>query len=1056
MNVSTWGIKNPIPTIMIFFLLTFAGVIGYNSMKIQNFPDLDLPTVSVMASLPGAAPSQLETEVARKIENQIATLQGLKNIYTKVQDGSVTITAEFRLEKPVQEAVDDVRSAIQQVRADLPGDLRDPIVSKMNLAGSPVLAYTIKSTRMDDEALSWFVDDTLTRKLLAVRGVGQVTRVGGVSREVRVELDAAKLQSLNASAADISRQLRNVQMEGAGGRADIGGAEQPLRTLATVQNVAELARMEIALSDGRRIRLDQVANLMDTIAEPRAAALLNGVPVVGFEIARSRGASELEVGEGVLKVLEQIKAEHPDVTLTQAFDFVTPVREEYVASLTLLIEGALLAVLVVWLFLRDLRATFVSAVALPLSVIPAFIGIAYLGFSINVVTLLALSLVIGILVDDAIVEVENIVRHLRMGKPPLQAAKDAADEIGLAVIATTFTLVAVFLPTAFMSGVPGKFFKQFGWTAAIAVFASLVVARLLTPMMAAYLLKPSDHAHQDGRIMQWYMGAAKWCLKHRWLTALFAGVFFVGSVLLIPLLPAGFIPPDDNSQTQVRLELPPGSTLAQTNAAAEQARVLLTQVNHVQSVYTTIGGGAAGTDPFAPGGAAEARKATLTVLLTPRGERPKKQPIENEIRKVLEQLPGVRSSVGLGGSGEKYILVLQGEDPNALRQAALAVEKDLRTLQGVGTITSTASLVRPEIALRPDFARMADLGVTSAAISETLRIATTGDYDQALPKLNLSNRQVPIVVKLNTDARQDLSLLERLATPGVKGPVMISQVASLEMTSGPAVIDRYNRARNVNFEIELSGLPLGEATKAVAELPAIKNLPAGVRQTEIGDAEVMIELFESFGLAMLTGVLCIYIVLVLLFKDFLHPFTILAALPLSLGGAFVGLLLTGKSFSMPSLIGLVMLMGIATKNSILLVEYAIVARRDHGMSRFDALLDACHKRARPIVMTTIAMGAGMLPIAIGWGAADPSFRSPMAVAVIGGLITSTFLSLLIIPPVFTFIDDIEHFLLRTLARLRGKHMPDGRHGSGDTGADTGSMPGGAATGRATPAAPLQE
>jgi multidrug efflux pump subunit AcrB len=1017
-NVSSWSIRNPIPALMLFVLLAFGGLVSFNAMKIQNFPDIELPTVSVSASLPGAAPGQLETEVARKLENSIATVQGLKHIYTKVQDGGVTITAEFRLEKPVQEAVDDVRSAVARVRADLPGDLRDPIVNKIDLASQPVLSFTVYSPRMDDEALSWFVDNDVSRKLLAVRGVGAVTRVGGVSREVRVALDPGRLQALGASAADISRQLRQVQTESAGGRADLGGGEQPMRTLATVKSAEELSRLELTLTDGRRIRLDQVAKVSDTIAEPRAAALLNGKPVVGFEVSRSKGESEVAVGAAVQKALSDLKAQHPDLELTEAFNFVKPVEEEYTGSMHLLYEGAILAVLVVWLFLRDWRATFVSAVALPLSVIPAFIGMYLLGFSINVVTLLALSLVVGILVDDAIVEVENIVRHLRMGKSPFQAAMEAADEIGLAVIATTFTLIAVFLPTAFMSGVAGKFFKQFGWTASLAVFASLVVARVLTPMMAAYILKPLAGDHKEPGWMKVYMRCAAWCLKHRITTMVAATLFFFGSVALIPLLPTGFIPPDDNSQTQVYLELAPGSTLAQTTAVAEHARRLLTGVNHIKSVYTTIGGGSAGTDPFAPQGVAEVRKATLTILMSERGERPRKQIIENQIRAALEKVPGVRSKVGLGGSGEKYILVLTGEDPNALQTAARAVERDLRTIPGLGSVASSASLIRPEIAVRPDFVRAADLGVTSSAIGETLRIATMGDYDMSLPKLNLSQRQVPIVVKLDEAARQDLSVLERLSVPGVRGPVMLGQVATLEVSGGPAVIDRYDRSRNINFEIELSGLPLGDVTAAVQQLPAVKNLPPGVRVVEIGDAEVMGELFASFGLAMLTGVLCIYIVLVLLFKDFLHPVTILAALPLSLGGAFVGLLIAQKSFSMPSLIGLIMLMGIATKNSILLVEYAIVARRDHHMTRTEALLDACHKRARPIIMTTLAMGAGMLPIAVGLGAADPSFRSPMSIAVIGGLITSTVLSLLVVPAVFTYIDDVEHLVGRVKRRLR--------------------------------------
>ena len=1012
MNVSAWSIKNPIPAVMLFVLLTLAGIMSFNAMKVQQFPDLELPTVTVSASLPGAAPAQLETEVARKLENAIAPLQGLKNIYTSVRDGSVSVTAEFRLEKPTQEAVDDVRSAVQSVRSDLPSDVRDPIVSKMNLSGAPILAFTIRSNNMDDEALSWFVDNTVSRALLGVRGVGSVARVGGVTREVQVALDPLKLQALGATAADISRQLKQVQTESAGGRADLGGSEQPMRTLATVATVEELSQLELSLSSGKRVRLDEVATVKDTVAEQRSMALLNGKPVVGFEITRSKGASEVEVGAAVQKALADLKVQHPDLELTQAFDFVTPVQEEFDASMTMLYEGAVLAVIVVWFFLRNWRATLVSAVALPLSAIPAFIGMNYMGFTTNIVTLLALSLVIGILVDDAIVEVENIERHLRMGKTPYQAAMEAADEIGLAVIATTFALIAVFLPTAFMSGVVGKFFKQFGWTAVFAVFASLVVARVLTPMMAAYIMKPSTHVHEEPVWMPLYLRMTRWTLGHRWITMFAAIGFFVGSLFLVPLIPSGFIPPDDNSQTQVYVELPPGSTLEQTHAAAEHARSLIGKVEHVKNVYTTIGGGAVGSDPFQGGATAEVRKATLTVLLDERGARPVKQIIESQMRSALAELPGARFKVGLGGSGEKYQLALKGEDPVALAQAAAAVERDLRKIPGLGNISSSASLTRAEIAIRPDFAKAADMGVTSSAIAETLRIATVGDYESALSKLNLSQRQVPIVVKLDTDARQDLELLGRLMVPGVKGPVMLSQVAALEMSGGPAVISRLNRVRNVNFEVELSGVPLGEVTEAVAKLPSIVNMPAGVQQLEVGDAEVQAEMVAGFGMAMLTGVLCIYIVLVLLFKDFLHPISILPAVILSFGGAFIGLLVTGKMLSMPSFIGLVMLIGVSTKNSILLVEYAIMARRDLGMTRVEALIDACHKRARPIIMTTIAMVAGMLPLVIGLGSADNSFRAPMAAAVIGGLITSTILSLLVTPSFFTIVDDIEHFVGR--------------------------------------------
>ncbi|WMW76368.1 efflux RND transporter permease subunit [Acinetobacter bereziniae] len=1049
MNFSAWSIKNPIPGILLFIMLGLAGLMCFHWMKIQQFPDIELPMVTVTAALPGAAPPQLETEVARKIENSIATLQGLKNQYTNIQDGVVVITAEFQLEKPLQEAVDDVRNAVSQVRSDLPADLRDPIVSKINLSGSPILTYTIQSPRMDEETLSWFVDYDIARAMLKVKGVGAVSRVGGVTRQVEVELDPEKLLALNATATDITRQLRLIQQEASGGQTKIGGSEQSIRTIATVKTAAEIGTMDIALSDGRHIRLDQVATVRDGIAERRSAALLNGHPVIGFEITRSKGASEVEVETGVKVALDQLKKAHPDIKITEAFNFVNPVVDNYKGSMSLLYEGAILAILVVWLFLRDWRATIIAATALPLSILPALIGMYYLGFTLNTVTLLAMSLVVGILVDDAIVEIENIIRHLRMGKTPYEAAMEAADEIGLAVIATTFTLIAVFLPTAFMSGIAGKFFVQFGWTASLAIFASLLVARLLTPMMSAYILKPwigkietpqvqenqiqhpNDHgdlelAHdraKDGRVMRAYMRMVTWCLNHRWITLGSAILFFVGSIMLIPLLPTGFVPPPDTGQTQVRVELPPGSQFPDSLKAAEYARNLIKDYPEIKSVYTTIGGGSSGTDPFAGGASSEPRKATLTIQVTDRSDRSVSlQKIENDIRQRLAPLPGARIQVGIAGNNSQYQIALSGDDPDVLISTARQVEREIRTIPNIGSITSSAALIRPELVIRPDFAKAADLGVTTQNIAETVRIATAGDFDQNLAKLNLSQRQIPIVIKLPLSARQDQDLIKRLMITGSKGPVMLGTIAQVNIESGPSQIDRFNRLRNINFNIELNDQPLGDVANAVDQLPTIKNLPPSVKRTNLGDADVMQQLFESFGLAMLTGVLCIYVVLVLLFKDFLQPITILVALPLSLGGAFVLLLLAKSSFSMPSLIGLIMLMGIASKNSILLVDYAIIARSERQYSRINALLDACHKRARPIIMTTLAMGAGMLPIALGIGT-DPSFRAPMAISVIGGLITSTFLSLLVIPVVYTFIDDIHNILFRRNKTTKPSEAP---------------------------------
>ena len=752
-------------------------------------------------------------------------------------------------------------------------------------------------------------------------------------------------------------------------------------------------------------------------------AAQDGAKVVGFEIFRTRGASELDVAKGVRAAVSELQAAHPNILLKQVIDNAKPVQENFQGSMELLYEGAFLAVLVVWWFLRDWRATLVATAALPLSVIPTFLGLQYFGYTLNTVTLLSLALVVGVLVDDAIVEIENISRHLRMGKTPMQAALEAADEIGMAVIATTFALVAVFLPTAFMGGVPGLFFKQFGWTAVLAILASLVVARLLTPMMAAYILKPTDvREEKDSWIMQRYMRTMKWCLHHRLVTAIASALFFAGSIALVGLLPTGFVPAADRAQTQINLELPPGSTLAETSLVAEQARLAAMRVKGVISTFSSIGGGSSG-DEFAPGAAAEARKAVLTLSTVHRNDRSESlATIEAQIRNQLAAIPGARFNVGPPDTGVKMQLVLRSEDPVALAEAAQKVERELRTLQGIGNVSSSAALVRPEIIVRPDFARAADLGVTAASIGETVRVATAGDYDTSLTKLNLSERQVPIRVKLPDTLRADLLAIERLTIPGKNGPVMLGNVASITMESGPAQIDRLNRSRNVTLSVELGARTLGEVNTEARALPSMLNLPPAVKIAELGDAQEMQALFASFGLAMAIGVLCIYGVLVLLFKDFMQPVTILAALPLSIGGAFVALLITGKALSMPSMIGLIMLMGIVTKNSILLVDYALLARQA-GMGRFDALVDACHKRSRPIIMTTIAMGAGMMPLALGWGA-DPSFRSPMAIAVIGGLITSTLLSLLVVPAVFTYIDDLEHWLGRAVQRVRRREHGD--------------------------------
>lgn len=1006
MNFSSWAIHKPAPTVLLFILLTVLGFLGLHNLGIQKFPDMDLPTIKISATLEGAAPAQLETEVARKIENKLASLSRLDHVTTTISDGSVSISVSFDIAKNAEEALNEVRNAVDSVKAELPTAMAAPTVAKVTTAASALLTYTVQSDRLNEFEASWFVDNNISKAMLAVKGVAQVQRVGGVDREIQVDLDPAAMAGLQVNAANVSSLLKSIEKDYSGGRGDVGGARQSMRILGAAASAQDIAALTLPLSDGRRVRLDQVARISDTHAERSTRAYFNGQPVIGFQITRSKGFSDEGVARSVRAAVADFAAANPQVKIQEAYNTVTPVEENYKGSMQLLYEGAALAVVVVWWFLRDKRATLISATALPISMVPTFAVMQWAGFSLNTVSLLALALVVGILVDDAIVEVENIVRHLKAGKPPKQAAEEAAGEIGLAVIATTLTLAAVFLPTAFMGGIPGLIFRQFGITAATAVLMSLLVARLLTPMMAAYFLKTPTHKEElDGPIMRRYLGWVNLCLSHRKTTLAVVAVIFAVSVSLIPLIHTEFFPAGDDGQVQLTLTQPPGSTLETTTAVALQAADIARQLPEVSDVFISSGTASSG-DGMNASTTADVTSAIVTLNLVPHGERHRKQSeVEGDLRKRLRALSGTRVSVGNGASGTNLTLTLASDDPGALSRAANAVEKDLRGLPGLGNVTSSAALQQPEVQVLPDFARAAAMGVSTSDLADLIRVATNGDFSTSLAKLNLPQRQVAVRVRLDPAARSDLATIAQMRLPATNGSVALASVAEVQMGSSPAQINRIDRERNVTLTIELNGQTLGDVNRAVMNLPSVRNLPPGVHTVAQGDLQRMSEMFSSFGIAMAIGVFCIYGVLVLLFHDFLQPATILAALPLSLSGVVAALLVTGSSFSMPTVIGFVLLMGIVTKNSILLVEYAIMARRDHGMTRHDALVDACHKRARPIVMTTIALTAGMLPIALGLGA-DPSFRQPMAIVVIGGGIASTALSLLVIPTVFTYVDDL--------------------------------------------------
>ena len=1009
LNVSAYSIRNPLVAILLFVLLTLGGIYGFMQMKVQQFPDIDLPAVVVTVTLPGAAPSQLENDIAKKIENKLTSIEGVKHIRTTLQTGAATMVTEFVLEKDIQEAVDDVRSAVGEVRGDLPAAANDPIITKVSTAGFPVVTYSVASDNMNVEDLSWFVDDTVTKRLSDIPGVSTVSRIGGLQREITVAADPIALSGLKYPIAQLSEQITGIQQDSSGGEAEVGKTTQTIRVLGAVERASDLNNLQVAVPTGGTQALGRMAQITDGAADPSSIAKLDGQTVVAFNITRSRGASEVEVMELVDAELAKLSADVGNIDIEKVYDRATPIAEDYQASLRMLIEGGLLAVVVVFLFLRNIRATFVAAVALPLSVIPTFLGMYLFGFSLNIISLLALSLVIGVLVDDAIVEVENIIRHLRMGKTPYEAAMEAADEIGLAVVATTFTLIAVFLPTAFMGGIVGQFFRQFGWTAALSIFASLMVARLITPMMAAYILRPEKkHVEKQSALMDWYLKVVSWTLHHRWLTMGATLILFVASLALVKLLPTSFIPDNDIDQTRVEIELTPDVALEDTERVAAMASERILAMPDVTHIFTSVGEAQAAMEASS-GGKAE-NIAGLDIVLAPRAERASKQEIERQISSMLSEVPGARFTVGLSSGGETgYNFSLTSTDPQLLEQTAQQIMTEIRALPSAGAVTSDRSLPRQELTVTPDRLAMADKGVTTQDIATTLRVATVGDYEQRLSKLNLDTRQIPIVVRLPDVAKQNVSQLEGLYVPNALPPgqgVRVGEVASLNFGTGPAQISRLDRERAISITVQPANGELGDLVQAVKAIPSMQQLPASITIIDQGQAENMAELFSGFVIAMSVGVVCILGVLILLFGRILQPFTILMALPLSIGGAFVGLVITKSSLSMPSMIGFIMLMGIATKNSILLVDYALIAQR-RGLARFAAIIDSCRKRARPIIMTTIAMGAGMMPLVFGWGDADPTFRRPMAAAVLGGLVTSTLLSLVVIPVVYTLMDDLS-------------------------------------------------
>ncbi len=1046
MNFSAWSIRNPVAPILGFFLALLLGWQSFNALPITRFPNIDVPLVAVTVTQAGAAPAELESQVTKEIEDAVAGITGVKNIISTVSDGQSRTSVEFRMEVPTDKAVQDVKDAIDKIVGDLPADVDTPIVSRVDVEGQAILTYAATSPDMTIEELSWFVDDVVKRGLQGKPGVGQVDRYGGADREIRIELDPVRLDSHGITAQAVSQQLRATNINLGAGRSELGGGEQAIRTLGDASTVAQLAQTTIALTSGRHVRLTELGRIVDTYEELRSFSRLDGNQVVTFAVFRAKGASEVSVANVTEAALAEIRAAHPEVNIAVVDETVSYTRGNYDSALHTLMEGSLLAVLVVLAFLRNWRATLIAAVALPLSAIPTFWVMDLLGFSLNLVSFLAITLATGILVDDAIVEIENISRHIRMGKTPFRAAIEAADEIGLAVIATTMTIVAVFVPVSFMPGIPGQYFRQFGLTVAISVLFSLLVARLITPLMAAYLMRAGDAAHEDhsdGPVMRGYLAFISRTLRHPYLTLIAAIAVLAVSIHFMMRIPGSLFPPEDVSRISISVELPPGVTLAETDRTTEVMRQTIADIPEIEKVF--ILGGAS------PTGDLDVRRASFTVVLDPldhsmlyrlsqvgrqvpvlglivpqvrsHGRSRPQNEVEAEIFRRLAAIPDVRA-FKLNDRGDRDISFdILSDNEADLSQATGLIEAALAGSPLLASVASEGALDRPEIQIVPRADQAARLGITTAQIAAVMRVATIGDYDAALAKLVIDDRLVPVRVRLNDATRGDLARIGALRlTTSTGATVPLSSVAEVRIAEGPATVERLNRERRATIGANLPpGVALGPATDLVwATIDNLREgggLPATVTVRPSCDAEIQAELTASFSNAMLMGLLLVLTVLILLFKSVIQPFTILFSLPLAIGGVAAALILTRQPVSMPVLIGILMLMGIVTKNAILLVDFAIEMRAQ-GMERIAAVMEAGHKRARPIVMTSIAMSAGMLPSALGVGEGG-TFRAPMAVAVIGGIIVSTVLSLVIVPAFFLIMDDLSRLMARVFRGLVG-------------------------------------
>ncbi|MBB3951018.1 efflux RND transporter permease subunit [Aureimonas jatrophae] len=1011
MNVSAWAIRHPLPTTVLFVVLTALGLLSFRSLPITYFPTIDVPLVTVTIGDPGAAPEDIETAITQRVEDAVASLTGIEELESVVEMGRSVTTVEFELSVPIDRAVADVRDAVASVRSDFPSGIDEPVVARVEAESGPVVTYAVADPSLTREELSFFVDDVVTRELRSRAGIGRVERIGGVDREIQIRLDPDRLLALDVTASQVNAELGRLAFDAGGGTMRTGDVDRMVSTVATLRSLEDLEATAIRLPNGSSATLGSLGTVIDTYAEPDGFGVLDGTEVVGFSVLRARGASDVGVADVVDEAIGELLTAHPTVRFSRIDDSVTYTLGNYHSALKTLAEGSLLAMVVVFLFLRDWRATAVAAVALPLAIVPTFWAMQLLGFSLNIISLLGITLVAGILVDDAIVEIENIERHGRMGKPARQAAIDASAQIGLTVTAIAATIIAVFMPVGFMSGVVGQYFREFGLTVAIAVFFSLLVARLVTPLLAVHLMRfHAEIRRAPGMVERAYASLLRIAVTWRGTTVAVAVLLFAGSLALAIRLPTAFLPDEDNGKIQVSVELPAGSSLDDTRSTAETIRNELKNLDGVGGIFIRGGTNASGQRGL--------NLASLLVILEPKTERAlSAQALTPLVADALRRVPDIGFEP-LNSSGERDVSVsILSRDGTAASEAADAMLRDLAMAPFAVAPASSETARTPEIRIRPDIERMANAGVTTTALADTVRVATVGAYDDDLAEFIDRDRRIPIRLQLERSARDDLETLRTQRVPADDGRLVpLAQLADVDFAERVSRIERRDRERRIDVAFDTpEGMASGPGMNELRALVAVRGLPAGVRLEASGDSDTQGNVFSGFASAMGLGIGLVFVVLVLLFGSVVTPVTILVTLPLSLAGVVAALMLTGTAVSLPVVIGILMLMGIVTKNAIMLLDFAQEGERE-GLSRAEASVAAGRERARPIVMTTLAMVAGMVPAALALGEGG-DFRAPMAIAVIGGLVVSTLLSLVVVPALHTLMGDASNALRRVLSRI---------------------------------------